>query len=176
MKTSNGSQTRERQAVIGPPLAPGHLSILYTVYTAISDWLASRNTQVTSQRNETLRAVCTFSLFLNCVFFFARPSFSFWDSVALVKISRPKPLVTMGHLSRFFWKLQGKWIQALGAVISGIFWLDKRWLWLVDGVQSNHYSFTSKACLPKQSQKSLRRKHVTIPVMVSGMGNWACGS
>ena len=69
MKTSNGSQTRERQAVIGPPLAPGHLSILYTVYTAISDWLASRNTQVTSQRNETLRAVCTFSLFLNCLFF-----------------------------------------------------------------------------------------------------------
>ena len=37
-------------------------------------------------------------------------------------------------------------------------------------------SLSFKACLPKQSQKSLRRKHVTIPVMVSGMGNWACGS
>ena len=32
-----------RQAVIGPLLASGHLSILYTVYTAISDWLASGN-------------------------------------------------------------------------------------------------------------------------------------
>ena len=30
-------------------------------------------------------------------------------------------------------KLYGDWVQALGALISGIVWLDKRWLWLVDG-------------------------------------------
>ena len=34
-------------------------------------------------------------------------------------------------------KLQGEWVQALGATIFGIVWVDKPWLWLVDGIQGN---------------------------------------
>ena len=33
--------------------------------------------------------------------------------------------------------LLGGWVQALGATIFGIVWVDKRWLWLVDGIQGN---------------------------------------
>ena len=28
-------------------------------------------------------------------------------------------------------------VQAVGAAISGIVWVDKRYLWLVDGIQGN---------------------------------------
>ena len=35
-------------------------------------------------------------------------------------------------------KLQGEWVQALGEVISGIVYMNKREIWLVDGIQDNH--------------------------------------
>ena len=49
----------------------------------------------------------------------------------------------------------GKWVKALGSVISGISWVDKRQLWLVDGIQGNHWPIISNACPPKRSRKSL---------------------
>ena len=52
-------------------------------------------------------------------------------------------------------KLQGEWVQALGEVISGIVYMNKREIWLVDGTQDNHEPITSSACSPKRFPKTL---------------------
>ena len=47
-------------------------------------------------------------------------------------------------------KLERKWVQAFGAVISGIVWEDKRYLWLVHGCFEYHRPFITNACQTKQ--------------------------
>ena len=59
-------------------------------------------------------------------------------------------------------KLKGEKVQAFGAMISGIIWVDKRYLWLVDGIQGKHQPIISNACPPKRSQKSLRQRPLPI--------------
>ena len=44
-------------------------------------------------------------------------------------------------------------------------------LWLVDGIQGNHWPITSNASPPKWVQKSLRRKLAPIPLIVSVVEN-----
>ena len=51
-------------------------------------------------------------------------------------------------------------------------WVDKRYLWLVNGCLEHHRPIITNACSPKRSQKSLRRKLVPIPLIVSGV--WNC--
>lgn len=57
-------------------------------------------------------------------------------------------------------KLLAEWVQALGAVISGIDRVEKRKLWLVK------YAYP-----PRWSQRSFHRKLCTHSLMVSGIGN-----
>ena len=58
------------------------------------------------------------------------------------------------------------------AMISGIIWVDKRYLWLVHGFLEYHRPIITIACPPKRSQvKSLRRKLVPISLMASRVGN-----
>ena len=35
-------------------------------------------------------------------------------------------------------KLWREWVQTFDATITGIVWVDKRFLWLVDGTQGSH--------------------------------------
>ena len=65
-------------------------------------------------------------------------------------------------------KLEGEWIQAYPK-ISRIVWEDKRYLWLVDGIQGNHQPKITNAPPTEQSQISLRRKLVPNPLIVYGM-------
>ena len=60
-------------------------------------------------------------------------------------------------------KLLGEWVQAFGAKMSGIVW--------VDGIQGNHQPIISNAGPPKRSQNSLRRKLIPNLPIVSGVGN-----
>ena len=64
-------------------------------------------------------------------------------------------------------KLQGKWVQVFGAMISGIISLDKRYFWLVNGFLEYHPPIITNACPPKWSQKSLRLKVVSFLPRVS---------
>ena len=50
---------------------------------------------------------------------------------------------------------KGEWVQAFDAKISGIIWMDKHKLWLVDGNQGNHYPIISNPCPPKPCIGSL---------------------
>ena len=56
-------------------------------------------------------------------------------------------------------KLLGGWVQAFGATSSGsrsgIIWVDKHYLQLVNVCLEYHPQTISNACPPKQSQKSL---------------------
>ena len=47
------------------------------------------------------------------------------------------PCVCLLHYSPLR-KLEEEWVQALRVVISGIVWVDKRYLWLVDSTKGNH--------------------------------------
>ena len=60
------------------------------------------------------------------------------------------------------------WIQAFGAKIFGIVWLDKRHLWLVNGwiPSTNHNAWP-----PKRTQKALHPKPVPLLLFVSEVGN-----
>ena len=48
---------------------------------------------------------------------------------------------------------------------------DKRYLYLVNGCFEYHPPIISNVCPPKQSQNSLRRKLIPIPLIVSGVWN-----
>ena len=73
------------------------------------------------------------------------------------------PLSHPSALDNFpFQKLEGKLVQAFGATISGTIWVDKRWLWLVNGCLGYHRPIITNACSPKRSQNSLRLNLVSI--------------
>ena len=66
----------------------------------------------------------------------------------------------------------GEWIQTFGATVSGVVWVDKRYmyLWLVNSCLEYHRPIITNACPPKQSQKSLHPKLVPILPRVSEVG------
>ena len=68
-------------------------------------------------------------------------------------------------------KLLGDWIQAFGGTISGIIWVDKHYLWLVNGCREYQWPIIANVCPSKRSQKSLRRKLVPTPLIASAVGN-----
>ena len=61
-----------------------------------------------------------------CLFFSFLQGLRFRFGICFGKIFPPKARCYYVTSFPLFLKTQGKWIQALGAVISGIFWLDKR--------------------------------------------------
>ena len=89
-----------------------------------------------------------------------------WKTVEIFK--RACRNLNVIHDSR---KLDGVWVQVFGAMISGIVWVDRRYLWLVNGCLEYHQPIITNACPSKWSQKSWRQKLVPILPRVSDVGN-----
>ena len=65
-----------------------------------------------------------------------------------------------------------KWVETYDAKIFGIIWLDKCWLWLVNGCLGYSRPIITKAAPPKRPQQSLNPKLVPIPLRVSEDDNF----
>ena len=65
---------------------------------------------------------------------------------------------------------------SFGATISGIVWVDKRYLWLVNSCPGYHRPMITNACVPKQSQKLLHLKLVLILARASEVDKVGCVS
>ena len=60
----------------------------------------------------------------------------------------------------------GKRVQVFDAKISGIVWVDKHYLWLVNSCLEDHRTIIISTCPPKQSLKSLFP--TLVPVLLKG--------
>ena len=67
-------------------------------------------------------------------------------------------------------KLLGELVQAFGATISGIVWVDKRYCWSVNSWLEYHRPIITNACPTKRFQKSLYPKLVAILPIVYEVG------
>ena len=59
-------------------------------------------------------------------------------------------------------------LLTFGTTISGIVWVDKHYLWLVNGCLEYHQPIITNTCPPKQTQKSMRPRLVLI--LLGGRG------
>ena len=66
-------------------------------------------------------------------------------------------------------RLKGEWAQAFCAKTSGIVWVGKHYLWLVNGCLGYHRPLITNACPPKWSQRSLLPQLVpSLPGVAEG--------
>ena len=79
-------------------------------------------------------------------------------------------------------KKRAEWLEPFCATTSGIVWVDKRYLWLVNGYLEYHRPIRTNACPPKWSQQSLCPKLVPMLLRATQVGNdnlpkiWNCSS
>ena len=66
---------------------------------------------------------------------------------------------------------RAEWLELFCATISGIVWVDQRYLWLVNGFLEYHRPIRTNTCLAKHSQQSLRPKLVPILLRVTQVVN-----
>ena len=83
-------------------------------------------------------------------------------------LARLTSLVQISHCRN----CKGNWYKLSAQRFVWIVWVDKRYMWLVNGCLDYRRPIITIACPPKRSQvKSLRRKLVPISLILSGVGN-----
>ena len=75
-------------------------------------------------------------------------------------------------MSSPFEKLLGEWVQALGATISGIIWVGKRYFWLVNSCLEDHQPIITNARLVHPNDPRSHCAQSLHPFSLGQFLNW----